>query len=301
MHDPRIGRFFARDPLTQKYPWYSPYQFSGNRVIDATELEGKEEKIVWYTKDSKKPVIIQMTDKSIKSNSDWTRQQVIFYETIMNLEKGGAKWISGKKSYNFSYSGNGNMVIKGRDDIWYGHMRGTLTVKETSSGYNLAFDPTPINQKINYKTDWAKYKKAIKTFNPIYPVADPAIEGSESYANTVSNYKTLIMAPLAIEAGLSATAANGDKILTAVTLAFDADEFAGCGEKGSYLEDKLSPEGKIIFNSIKTVIDWTSKNKALSELPGPTTSQTIKDVADAAKGTTDVLSDLQNVKESIKE
>jgi RHS repeat-associated protein len=42
MHDPRIGRFFARDPLAKKYPFYSPYAFSGNRVIDMVELEGLE-------------------------------------------------------------------------------------------------------------------------------------------------------------------------------------------------------------------------------------------------------------------
>ncbi len=40
MHDPRIGRFFAVDLMTAKYPFYSPYAFSGNRVIDAIELEG---------------------------------------------------------------------------------------------------------------------------------------------------------------------------------------------------------------------------------------------------------------------
>jgi len=42
MHDSRIGRFFAVDPLTDKYPYYSPYQFSGNRPIDCVELEGLE-------------------------------------------------------------------------------------------------------------------------------------------------------------------------------------------------------------------------------------------------------------------
>jgi RHS repeat-associated protein len=42
MHDPRIGRFFAIDPLTSKYPHYTPYAFSGNRVMDAIELEGLE-------------------------------------------------------------------------------------------------------------------------------------------------------------------------------------------------------------------------------------------------------------------
>ncbi len=42
MHDPRLGRFFAVDPLAAKYAYNSPYAFSENRVIDARELEGLE-------------------------------------------------------------------------------------------------------------------------------------------------------------------------------------------------------------------------------------------------------------------
>lgn len=42
MHDPRVGRFFAPDPLERSYPWNSPYAFSENRVMDAIELEGLE-------------------------------------------------------------------------------------------------------------------------------------------------------------------------------------------------------------------------------------------------------------------
>ncbi|MEX2380164.1 MAG: hypothetical protein WD530_05440, partial [Vicingaceae bacterium] len=42
MHDPRVGRFFAVDPLASSYPWNSPYAFSENRVIDGVELEGLE-------------------------------------------------------------------------------------------------------------------------------------------------------------------------------------------------------------------------------------------------------------------
>ena len=45
MHDPRVGRFFAVDPLTGKYPWYTPYSFSGNKPIQFVELEGLEEGI----------------------------------------------------------------------------------------------------------------------------------------------------------------------------------------------------------------------------------------------------------------
>jgi RHS repeat-associated protein len=46
MHDPRVGRFFAVDPLASKYPWNSTYAFSENRVLDAIELEGLEAKLV---------------------------------------------------------------------------------------------------------------------------------------------------------------------------------------------------------------------------------------------------------------
>lgn len=46
MHDPRLGRFFAVDPLTANYPWNSPYAFSENDVIRAIELEGAEKKVI---------------------------------------------------------------------------------------------------------------------------------------------------------------------------------------------------------------------------------------------------------------
>ena len=42
MHDPRVNRFFAVDPLVYKYPYWSPYVFSGNRLINSSELEGQE-------------------------------------------------------------------------------------------------------------------------------------------------------------------------------------------------------------------------------------------------------------------
>ncbi|WP_435261221.1 RHS repeat-associated core domain-containing protein [Tenacibaculum sp. nBUS_03] len=42
MHDPRVGRFFATDPLFRQYPHNSVYAFSENRVIDGIDLEGSE-------------------------------------------------------------------------------------------------------------------------------------------------------------------------------------------------------------------------------------------------------------------
>ncbi|WP_298424362.1 polymorphic toxin-type HINT domain-containing protein [uncultured Kordia sp.] len=42
MHDPRLGRFFAEDPLRGRFPWNSPYAFSENKLGIGIELEGAE-------------------------------------------------------------------------------------------------------------------------------------------------------------------------------------------------------------------------------------------------------------------
>jgi hypothetical protein len=49
MHDTRLGRFFAVDPLHKEFPWNSCYAFSENRVIDAIELEGLEAYLIHGT------------------------------------------------------------------------------------------------------------------------------------------------------------------------------------------------------------------------------------------------------------
>jgi len=46
MSNPRLGRFFAIDPLVRDYPWYSPYQFAGNMPIAAVDVEGGEPKTI---------------------------------------------------------------------------------------------------------------------------------------------------------------------------------------------------------------------------------------------------------------
>ncbi len=50
-YDYAIGRFMNIDPLTEEYHTWSPYVFSGNRVIDARELEGLEPHSVHKTLD----------------------------------------------------------------------------------------------------------------------------------------------------------------------------------------------------------------------------------------------------------
>jgi len=42
IYNPTIGKFLSVDPLTASYPFYTPYQFAGNKPIWAIDLDGKE-------------------------------------------------------------------------------------------------------------------------------------------------------------------------------------------------------------------------------------------------------------------
>ncbi|CAN5245198.1 hypothetical protein BH09BAC3_BH09BAC3_35340 [soil metagenome] len=45
IYNPGLGKFLSVDPLTGSYPWYTPYQFAGNKPIWAIDLDGLEELI----------------------------------------------------------------------------------------------------------------------------------------------------------------------------------------------------------------------------------------------------------------
>lgn len=42
IYNPALGKFLSVDPLTQKYSFFTPYQFAGNTPIQATDLDGGE-------------------------------------------------------------------------------------------------------------------------------------------------------------------------------------------------------------------------------------------------------------------
>ncbi|HEY0771807.1 MAG TPA: hypothetical protein VGD31_15890, partial [Sphingobacteriaceae bacterium] len=53
--DQRLGRFLSVDPLTQDFPFYSPYQFASNSPILAVDLEGLESSNIKNNTETKKP------------------------------------------------------------------------------------------------------------------------------------------------------------------------------------------------------------------------------------------------------
>ena len=81
MHDSRLGRFFAVDPLAPSYPWNSPYAFSENVLISAIELEGLEryDLVDKYTQES-----TGSTWQNVKRNSNG---KIIYPHPLLRSDK----------------------------------------------------------------------------------------------------------------------------------------------------------------------------------------------------------------------
>jgi len=83
MHDPRVGRFFATDPLTYEYPMLTPYQFSSNRPIDYREIEGLEgsDTDIWM-QDRRDYILKNGSDKEIKEYLERDRMYALMIGAV---------------------------------------------------------------------------------------------------------------------------------------------------------------------------------------------------------------------------
>lgn len=112
MHDPRLGRFFAIDPLAAKYPYNSPYAFSENRVIDGVELEGLE-MIKYSNAYDKNNSYLYMTNEQyvnmiIKEDANWMLK-TIYSKGYKDTDKSDDKefWLVQKQRsgvYTYKYA-----------------------------------------------------------------------------------------------------------------------------------------------------------------------------------------------------
>jgi RHS repeat-associated protein len=61
VYDPRIGKFLSVDPLQKKYPWYTPYQYAGNKPISSIDVDGLEDHWTADGRHYQGPVTLQQT------------------------------------------------------------------------------------------------------------------------------------------------------------------------------------------------------------------------------------------------
>ncbi|MEN9994455.1 MAG: hypothetical protein RL762_1112 [Bacteroidota bacterium] len=90
MHDPRLGRFFAVDPLSKDYPYNSAYAFSENKLIQCIELEGKQAIMIIgfiHSTDNNQLVLVFAGDDQIKYNASASYRLRVPAGTLGNTEE----------------------------------------------------------------------------------------------------------------------------------------------------------------------------------------------------------------------
>ncbi len=70
IYNPRLGKFLSVDPLAGDYPWYTSYQFAGNKPIWAIDIDGLEEYYITYryAKDGSEQSITMTRVVDVKNN-----------------------------------------------------------------------------------------------------------------------------------------------------------------------------------------------------------------------------------------
>jgi RHS repeat-associated protein len=135
MHDPTIGRFASVDPLAGDYVHFSPYSFSGNQLLNAIELEGKEPKAVFETVKFISPVAFKF-DFSFTSHD-----MRIGYNVSLGVPKGLP--FSVRKEFGASFNARdiiqGHAVSESRSGLETSYFSGLVSFKSTaynSSSFN---------------------------------------------------------------------------------------------------------------------------------------------------------------------
>jgi RHS repeat-associated protein len=71
IYNPSIAKFLSVDPLTKSYPWYTPYQFAGNKPIWAIDLDGLEEYFMTTYLYTLSGNIVKLSQGVVSSDNDW--------------------------------------------------------------------------------------------------------------------------------------------------------------------------------------------------------------------------------------
>ena len=118
MHDPRIGRFFAIDPLFKEYPHNSPYAFSENRVVDAIELEGLEKVIIHQDlnnaefKTAIKIINSTTLGREFQKKFEAQKKVDVFYHPIGgNMAEGVTHFITSKRDFDEQYNSSSQYYL----------------------------------------------------------------------------------------------------------------------------------------------------------------------------------------------
>ncbi|RED45634.1 RHS repeat-associated protein [Seonamhaeicola aphaedonensis] len=82
IYDARIARFLSTDPLFKGFPFYTPYQFAGNKPIIAIDLDGLEEARVTRSRHIRQTIVLH------GNNQQFGKMDISLNGKIINVDAG---------------------------------------------------------------------------------------------------------------------------------------------------------------------------------------------------------------------
>ncbi len=89
IYSSRLGRFLSVDPLSDKYPWYTPYQFAGNKPIWCVDLDGLEDIPANGGHYYSMAMLLDMAMNDIRVSSAIDRGETVMLHQVYNVMSGG--------------------------------------------------------------------------------------------------------------------------------------------------------------------------------------------------------------------
>jgi RHS repeat-associated protein len=127
IYNPRLGKFLSVDPLSKSFPFYTPYQFSGNKPICSIDLDGRED--IYYLESfinrqgGSVLEVVNETQMGSQALSDFQSQAVnIGYDMfVMSVPLGGLTAEQGAKGNqgvtSIVYNKNSVMLDENRNTV----------------------------------------------------------------------------------------------------------------------------------------------------------------------------------------
>jgi RHS repeat-associated protein len=149
LYNPSIAKFISVDPLTKDYPWYTPYQFAGNKPIWAVDLDGLEEFIrtQWFVPGPDgTPTLWKTEIQVVKAGENHTAVQLVHQNVniVDALGNVSTRYIGTTVgTRNPSNAANGSTAFNANENAAIWNVTPTM---DTAGNPTRSFDVTQPNQ-----------------------------------------------------------------------------------------------------------------------------------------------------------
>ena len=129
-----LARFLSVDPLALDYPFYTPYQFAGNKPIMFIDRDGLEEDLPWYLTQNKhggKPVLtLGLPELSLVSRATYDDELITTYPVVFSYNTLVSIYNNFANSWNEGRSGRDgySVLLASHDEI--GHFLETAKLED---------------------------------------------------------------------------------------------------------------------------------------------------------------------------